>query len=302
MRNYILVLLLLASNQLFAQFELGTFTTSGQKMTENAIKGSAVIVKQSFQVKNKKTGKVYGRSGRKEFGHSYFIGVKTEAGLVLTDESLKPWQNDEAFKKVEQEYEPLISMTELRDADSDNQTKYQQTPLHIGRPQPEGAWVASASDIHINSMELDLESGQKDGWLIWYFAKKDFDKNDTASIIIESINKKIDICEGSEIGLESPLNKNKIIGGIYVCPTYLGGGHVTYKLVGIAVRDDDKWKLLTPFVGFSYDKPSVSEVEQPKEDANSEKTSEEAVQEDQQDIELTPIDEGKKKKGKKSKK
>lgn len=313
MKKYIVTLLivLLASETIYAQL-LGSLEIDPLKISVSAtpdsliikaLKGSPVIIKQSYQVKNKKTGKIYGRSGRKDFGHNYTIGVKTEYGLVLTNDALKPWQFDDAYKKVEQEYEPAISLTEIRNVDSDNRTKFTQTPLKISRQQIENVWFANEEDIQPNSMEIDLESGQKNGCLIWFIAKRGTEINDTTPIVIQSVSKTIEVIEGSDIEIDSPSNIDHVIGGFYVCPVYLGGGHVTYKLVGIAVKDgDNKWKLLTPFVGFSYNKPSVSEVEQPKEDANSEKTSEEAVQEDQQDIELTPIDEGKKKKGKKSKK
>lgn len=312
MKKYIVTLLivLLASETIYAQL-LGSLEIDPLKISVSAtpdsliikaLKGSPVIIKQSYQVKNKKTGKIYGRSGRKDFGHNYTIGVKTEYGLVLTNDALKPWQFDDAYKKVEQEYEPAISLTEIRNVDSDKKTKFSQSPLKISRQELQNVWLANLADIQPNSMEIDLESGQKDGCLIWFISKKEVEINDTTPIVILSVSKKIEIGKCSDIEIDSPSNKDHIIGGIYVCPTYLGGGHVTYKLVGIAVKDDDKWKLLTPFVGFSYDKPSASELEQPKEDGNSEKTPEEGVHEDQQDIELTPIDEGKKKKSKKSKK
>ena len=32
-----------------------------EKITENAVKGSVSVIKQSYQVKNRKTGKIYGR-------------------------------------------------------------------------------------------------------------------------------------------------------------------------------------------------------------------------------------------------
>lgn len=278
----------------YSQLVIGK--SAGQIITENAVKGSVVIVRQSYQVKNKKTGKIYGRNGRSDFGHFYSIGLKTDAGLVLTDGALKPWLFDTAFKKVEDEYEPIISLTEIRDIEDSGNVKFTQCPLKLDRNQPEGVWIANNNKIMPNAMELDLTDGTKDGWLIWYLAPKNLDDTPDSKISLQIVSKKVELSGSVEQDLDSPNGGSNVLGAIYVCPAYLGGGHVTYKLVGVAVKNDKQWKLQMPFTAFSFDKKSVtsdSEYETPKaEDANEEK---------QGDVELTPIEKGKKK-SKKSKK
>lgn len=274
--------------------------STGQIVTEKAIENSIVLVKQSYQVKNKKTGKIYGRSGRRDFGHSISIAVKTEAGLVITEKGLKPWLYDEAFKKVENDYEPVISMTEIRETNAD--AKFVQCPMKIkSQKSAESVWIADIADsLNINKLDVDNESGVKDGWMIWFSPLKDFKSDDFGAVSVQSVNKKIEIKEETSMDIDEPTDKKTVLGGIYVCPYFIGGGHVVYKLVGMAMKIDDKWKLQIPFVGMSHESSSVEPDEKPQEEANVE---EPAQDEDDQNIDLTPVDQPKdKKKGKKSKK
>lgn len=278
-----------------AQLSIGK--SAGQIITENAVKGSVVIVKQSYQVKSKKNGKVFGRNGKKEFGQHFSIGVITENGLVLTEASLKPWIDDKAFKSVEDNYEPFISLTEIRAMEGKEQLKYVQCPLQIGNQQPNGIWIAQTNNSSNNSMEIDPEEGNKDGWLIWYTSKESLYSNSESSVSIQTINKKLDI-NGGDIEIGGPSNSELLLGGIYVTPIYLGGGHISFKLVGIAIKENDKWTLRTPFIGYSNEKTIAVQEEQLQETVQQE---EEKTEESQEEIELTPVAQDKKTKKNKKK-
>ncbi len=299
MRKYFLLLLFI-STKLFAQLEIGSLTTSGQKITENAVKGSVSVIKQSYQVKNKKTGKIYGRSGRKDFGHSFSIAIKSEHGFLLTEKGLKPWLYDESFKKVENDYEPVISMTEIREISTES--KFIQCPMKIQSQQPaEGIWIANIADsLNTDKLEIDNENGVKDGWLIWFYSPKDSKADELGAVSLQSVNKKIDVKDDKSIDIDEPANSNHVLGGVYVCPYFIGGGHIVYKFVGMVVKIENKWKLQIPFVGMSHENSSVEPDEKPQEEPNVE---EPAQEKDDQDIDLTPVEQPKdKKKGKKSKK
>jgi len=299
MRKYFLLLLFI-STKLFAQLEIGSLTTSGQKITENAVKGSVSVIKQSYQVKNKKTGKIYGRSGRKDFGHSFSIAIKSEHGFLLTEKGLKPWLYDESFKKVENDYEPVISMTEIREINTES--KFIQCPMKIQSQQPaEGIWIANIADsLNTDKLEIDNENGVKDGWLIWFYSPKDSKADELGAVSLQSVNKKIDVKDDKSIDIDEPANSNHVLGGVYVCPYFIGGGHIVYKFVGMVVKIENKWKLQIPFVGMSRENSSVEPDEKPQEEPNVEESAQEK---DDQDIDLTPVEQPKdKKKGKKSKK
>lgn len=299
MRKYFLLLLFI-STKLFAQLEIGSLTTSGQKITENAVKGSVSVIKQSYQVKNKKTGKIYGRSGRKDFGHSFSIAIKSEHGFLLTEKGLKPWLYDESFKKVENDYEPVISMTEIREISTES--KFIQCPMKIQSQQPaEGIWIANIADsLNTDKLEIDNENGVKDGWLIWFYSPKDSKADELGAVSLQSVNKKIDVKDDKSIDIDEPANSNHVLGGVYVCPYFIGGGHIVYKFVGMVVKIENKWKLQTPFIGLPHESSVVEPDEKPQEEPNVE---EPAQEKDDQDIDLTPVEQPKdKKKGKKSKK
>lgn len=252
-----------------------------QKIAEKAINGSVIVVKQSYQVKNRDNGKTYGQNGRSDFGHNYSIGVKTDAGLVLTDGALKPWLYDDAYKKVEDKYDPIISLTEIREIEVTEQTKFTQCPLHIGRQQPEGLWIANTNNFAQNAIEIDTQGGEKDGCIVWFVSSKNLDDIPNSSITVQVINKKIDVKGGEEIAIDAPSGGNQILGGIYICPSYPGGGYVKYKLVGSIVYSDGNWLLRTPFEGLS--------IQKKQQDYEPEELNSEPVE-----VELTPIEENKK--------
>lgn len=274
----------------YSQLVIGK--SAGQIITEKAVCRSVIVIKQSYQVKNKKNGKVYGRNGRSEFGHFYSLGVKTEAGLVLTEGALKPWMYDTAYKKVEENYEPVVSLTEIRDIEVEGNVKFKQLPLKIDRNQPEGVWIANSDSIVPYAMELDNAVGSKDGWLIWYVAQKDLDTTPEGKVVVKTISKKVDISgNGEDMDIESPDGGNNILGAIYVCPTYLGGGHIAYKLCGVAIKNDSQWKLRIPFVNYTFEKTSKEKVVEP-----AIPQTEVSDETEQEDVELTPIEKGKKRK------
>lgn len=302
MKKYIILITLNLLMIVSAIGQISIGKSMGQIITENAIEGSVVIIKQSYQVKDKKSGKIYGRFGRNDFGQVFSIGVKSNVGLVVSEPALKPWLYDDAYMKVEENYEPIISLTEIRNIEKDLEVKFKQNPLQIKQQQPDGLWIASAD---YDGMALDDEEGSKDGWLIWYSAQNELSLNPESEVSIQTINKQIEVkSSGNDIEIDAPVNSEKIIGGIYVRPVFRGGGHVDYILVGMAVTDGTKWKLRTPFVGYVYDKDKADseEKEQQEQAANADANADIKSEED---IKLTPIgspDKNGKKRSKKSKK
>lgn len=286
-----IVIILLSMMALLQSGAQKIVKSTGQKITESAILGSCVVVKQSYQIKNKKTGIVYGRNGRDEFGKSYSIGVKTDAGLVLIEKAIKPWLYDVDFKKVKDDYDPLIFLTEVGEIVSDAKVSYSACPISIGHQQPNGAWVANVSVNSPNILGIDTELGQKDGWLVWYTADN-INSNDSTALSVQSVNRKIEANEeGVDIDVEAPIGAGTPVGGIYVCPFYEGNGRVVYKLTGIIIQNDNKWVLRTPFVGYFYEKSSSENTESPQV-----KSKDGAVQ-DTDSLDLTPIQDDSEKSG-----
>lgn len=297
----LLVALLLTANlnaQLLGSLDIDPKRFSMQSTSDSllikAIDGSVVVVRQAYQVKHKKNGKTYGRNGRTDFGHSYSLGVKSDAGLVLTDGALKPWIFDSAFSKIENDYEPVISLTEVRVVEQANSSKFAQCPLQLSRQQPDGAWIANVKDAVCGSMELDTQEGIKGGWIVWISCKKDLDDDPEATFKIATVAKTVENANSNDvIDVETTANDDNLIGGLFVTPCYLGGGHVTFRLTGMIVKVDDKWKLKTPFIGYTVERATQEPEKQP------ESVQSEQKQEENEEVELTPIGGDNKKKNKK---
>ena len=83
--------------------------STGQTMVENAVKPALVIVHSSFQIKDNKTGVLYGLNGKKEFGEYVSFGIMTKEGMVLNEDALFPWNYNEKFSKYRNEYSPILS-------------------------------------------------------------------------------------------------------------------------------------------------------------------------------------------------
>ena len=129
--------------------------------------------------------------------------------------------------------------------------------------------------------------------------EKDLETDESATIVLHTSNKKIEIkAESEDLDIDIPSGSDLVLGGFYVCPSFIGGGRVAYKLVGIAIKDENKWKLRTPFVGFQFNRSSESQEDAKKSQPNEQKHD---IQDDEEDLGLTPIDE-KAKKQKRSKK
>lgn len=254
--------------------------STGQTIAENAVKGCAVIVKQAYQLKDDKTGKAYGRHGKNEFGCNYTIGVKTNKGLIITDNAIRPWNDDSNYKKINGNYTPVISRTEVRDFSVSEKSEFKQQPLKLAANQPHGLYIARTDDSTPSGMEIDYTSGKKKGWLIWYESEKNINEDPNSSISINSINNEMEFKEGqTEYEIDTPTNEKDVIGGIYVCPQFRGNGQINFCLVGIIALSDGKWKLTAPFASEEEsfkEKPEISEV---KEDTSQD-----------DDPGLTPVD------------
>lgn len=283
MKKFILIIgLFLMSIPTIGQISIGK--SMGQIITEKAVEECFVVVKQSYQLKDKKTGKTFGKNGRSDFGHSYSLGVKTCMGLVITDDVLKPWTIDKDFKKVGDAYEPIISLTEVRPLVGKEKLSYVQCPLHIGSNQPDGLWIASTGNNEPNSMEIDSSSGKKEGWIVWLTAKQSLEDNPDASFTLQTLSKEVEVNENKDLEIESFNSNDYILGGVYVCPVYSGGGHVSFQLVGVMIKENDKWKLRTSFIGMATDVPSIS---------NNQGVN--GLDSNEEDLNLTPIEQDKKK-------
>lgn len=243
-------LLMILPVQLFAQFEIGMFSTPSQLMVENAVKSSFFLSKQSYQLRDKKSGELFGVNGKKEFSAQYAIGVKVRGGIILGDRMLQPWLYDSKFGKYKEGYEPVpyqATYTALEDEVSYKELEYDS---EAQKGIIDKLIYRYPSDVFAGEgLAADSTAGIKNGWIIWVTAKEtDWEK--TAAVNYVTYQKDLNVSkEDTSFGIEKPKGNLKLLGGLYVVPFYTGIGTIEFKLCGIIVQDTETtWKVCCPFV------------------------------------------------------
>lgn len=285
----LLMLLTFVPIQLFAQFDMDSFSTTNQILIENSVKNCLFITKQSFQIQNKKTKEIFGLGGKEVFGISYTLGFKTNDGCIISDEALYPWKYNQKFSKYESDYTPIKSnseYSEVSDTPIYRNLTVESNPLILGDSL---LYDMTTKCFESNGFEIDSVASEKNGWLVWIYSKngQNFDESTELNYIISRQTYIVDQetkCIKENIIV--PRTNGQILGGIYIVPDY-GFGKVLFKLCGILVENDKKWNLLTPF--FAYKKTN--------EKVNADCKTNDNTGED----ELTPVIKEKKSKSKKKK-
>lgn len=289
MKQILLAILLVPMN-LFAQFNMDSFSTTNQILVENAVKNCTFIVKQSFQIQNKKTKEIFGLGGKDVFGNSYSLGLKLANGCVLSDEAICPWNYNEKFQKYREDYVPLLCKSEFSELNEEAnyvEFNYKNNFNTLGDSL---FYCFGTTDFGSKGFEIDNTIGEKTGWIVWITLKKgqNIESSTDLNFIIQRQNFSIsDECKNISEGILKPKSGGKILGGFYVVP-YYSVGSVTFRLCGVLNEKDDKWSLLTPFVDYEQQK---------SEDANNQESNSDK-QDDEDDV-LTPIKKDKTKNKKK---
>lgn len=217
--------------------------------TENMVSPALFLFRQSFQVADNKTGDLYGLNNQDEFGAEVSIGIKVKDGFVLTDKAMRPWAYNRKFDEYKEKYKPVPYLSQY----SEIETGVKYDSINIMHPIREEQKVEESYLVHSDffkgkGLSIDNSEGSKDGWIVFVCANKEADLNKISEVSIVCYNKPVDVIRGKKIDVEAPSNM-KIIGGVYVYPHKLDIGVMTFKLCGLLLEDEGKWRLAFPFVG-----------------------------------------------------
>jgi mannose/fructose/N-acetylgalactosamine-specific phosphotransferase system component IIB len=91
-RLLLISIFFVSSLLLNAQEFSGKFAS--EKIIREACTNACVIVEQTYQLKEVKTGNIYGLNGHEEFGSVISLGIATEKGLVVGPRATTPWDYD----------------------------------------------------------------------------------------------------------------------------------------------------------------------------------------------------------------
>ena len=257
------------------------------KIIEKTVRPGLFLIKRGFQLQDKKSRELFGRNGRPEFGIGYSIGVKTPNGFCVTDLAISPWDYNDAYKKYQGKYIPVISKSEYTELAKDS-------ILEDNFDLPNKCTIVCDSSIYLyesdlfsgKSFKVDSLEGNKKGWLIWLTVQKNGDLENLSNITFSCQEKELYAYKSIIIdSLEKIPSDVKILGGVYVIPIYKGIGKLELHLCGVLSNTNNQWRVCFPFF-IKDDEKNLTDTE--KSDKKTDETEE-----------LTPIE--KKSKSKKRK-
>lgn len=253
MKRILLVLITLGfCNVADAQFSLGK--SVGQQYVESAVKQGAFIVKQSFQVKSKDSGEIYGYKGEKFFGIQYSVGVMIDGGEVLiTGRAAEPWAYDSNYIKYKEEYDGIMYTSEF--ALLSDVSTYDTLTISDGNVVAlvDGeVYHAVSPTFGGKGLVVDPELGEKNGWVVWVYTKGGTDVAEGATVECSAYRLSVNVeKKGQKIDIEKPESVGNVIGGFYVVPSFSKVGTIEFHICGMLTDSDSKWQICTPFVGYS---------------------------------------------------
>lgn len=274
---------MLLNNICFAQF---SFVKSiGQQYAETVAKSGLFISKQSFRISNKKSGKVYGYKGKTYFGIQYSIGIKVKEGIILTDKVVRPWEYDNNFNQYKEEYNPILYKSEFSSIEDEIafDSLFYNAEEKVVLVEDE-SYMFPSTTFSGDGLSIDNTKGEKDGWVVWVMTDDDAEISKSSNIYLTAYSKTVQVSSESDpIDLDTPTTNDKIIGGLYIVPYFTEIGVIEFRVSGILIGNESKWKIYTPFIGMeastNSEKPEKETPQSVSDEDNKDSTG------------LTPVDE-----------
>lgn len=231
-----------------------------QPLLESSVENGFFVSRQSFQIRDKETGELFGLNGKEEFGVQYSIGIKIPDGILLMDEAVRPWEYNAKFEKYSEKYDPVLHQSDY--SKLTKPVEYKTLDLH-----PDTQKMLVDSLLYMYGSEsfdgkgflLDKQTGEKEGWVVWVISRSSTDLETSADVNYIIYQKKLTVkSQGQSFEIEKPYADREVLGGVYVVPRYTEIGIVEFRLCGIIVpKNENSWVICCPFAD-NEDIPVVS--------------------------------------------
>ncbi len=262
-------------------------------LVENAIKDAIVVVESNYCIQDIETNQKYGRNDKPYFNVLQFLGCKTEGGIVVGGNVVKPWSVDALFDKYRKgsRYRPLLDNALLVRTLAKDRSDTTSIASNLSF-NSDSTLVFAHGKNAVDGLALSVDDKDAVNWIVWVEKSPSDDSKTTSGLEYRIFKKTVDFSTGDVI-INSPNPLSSYLGGLYVSAKVISVGLVEFSLSGFVVGDSGEW-LVKPVnnVMFSSVKDSSeSEVNTPISNTP--------------DDSLTPVgknDKGKKKKSKASKK
>lgn len=243
MRIFILLLVFSAGNHLCAQGLTFSFKSDNQRLVEDALEGSCLLIQQKYELMDSVSKKHFGRGGRDYFNLLSFVGISTTKGIVFNEELLTPWMVDKDFKEYQGKYIPLVKKSSILAKEGIQLFLNEQRTAKITESS---LCLYEDSILMQRGLDIDSMPGKKKGWVVWAVRSKNDAKS--TDFTLYPIYKEIEINDENHIiKVESPIIEGDIMGGFYIISQIERVGHIAFKLTGVISIYDDYPRLECPF-------------------------------------------------------
>lgn len=220
-----------------------------QDLIASVVENGAFIFSQSYQLEDS-VGKFFGLSGNKEFGTDMSLAYKIKDGYIITNKSKEPWEYNNRFAKLKGRYNPVLFPSQYSELNSE--ARYDSIAYNANNLvtiYPNQLYAYKADTFFNEGFSVSHKEGLAQGYIIWftYPADKDLNSFTQMNIMVTKQDIEVSSDRSKEYEINIPSNNEIVMGGIYVVPEITGIGTLQFVLYGVAVNNNDGWKLICPF-------------------------------------------------------
>lgn len=213
----------------------------------DALKPELCIIRQQYQLKRGED--MYGSDGKSYYGETYTLGVKVPGYLYMQRGVLKPWEGDKNYDRVNADgkYESVYFKSFQR---SLVETKVAYSPIEIEFGRSYLQAINSDQTLYRQEdlvsdfgLSIDEAGGVKRGFMVWVYSNSTL-KDSAMTVSFQQEMLSLEAKSDSILIPQTVSNADRLLGGVFVVPSYERGGRIQIRLAGIAVRTaNGDWNL-----------------------------------------------------------
>lgn len=213
----------------------------------DALKPELCIIRQQYQLKRGED--MYGSDGKSYYGETYTLGVKVPGYLYMQRGVLKPWEGDKNYNRVNADgkYESVYFKSFQR---SLVETKVAYSPIEIEFGRSYLQAINSDQTLYRQEdlvsdfgLSIDEAGGEKRGIMVWVYSNSTL-KDSAMTVSFQQEMLSLEAKSDSILIPQTVSNADRLLGGVFVVPSYERGGRIQIRLAGIAVRTaNGDWNL-----------------------------------------------------------
>lgn len=235
-----------------ANAQLLNIKIGSDELVENAIKNAVVIVESNYCIENVETNQKYGRKGKSYFNILQFLGCRTDKGIIIGVDAIKPWEVDDLFDKYRNnnKYQPLLDSTLVVHSVLTDKGNAMDITSRLSFNNDSTLLCIHDSNNSLDGIMLSEDNNDAVNWIVWVKNPKGADLKCITDLEYTIVKKSLDFSEDENI-VDIPNSSNSYVGGLYVSAKVIGVGLVEFSLSGFVVKNSEKW-LVRPVNSNSF--------------------------------------------------